>query len=160
MLPSIPSIVSKYIGYFILAISGIVYTIELINESSTIVLTLGLSAFGILGVLSAICFTFVPCLNEDNEKKETLYAGEKFLHSCLLIIQSIFFKYASEHILAFNYLHNISWLLNITKFISYLLLLTLVGYALWFSLYGFEAINNFLWDRYENRVKMRVSKKK
>ena len=101
----------------------------------------------------------MQCLDEDNGKKEPLYAGEKFLHSCLLIIQSIFFKYASEHIIAFNYLNNISWLLNITKLITYLLLLTVVSYAVYFSLYGFEAINNFLWLRYEKRLKMRNSKK-
>jgi hypothetical protein len=156
----IASIIRKQTGYLILGMTGTFYAIQLINESSSKVLTLGLSAFGILGILSAICFTLVPCLDKDDEKEYPLFAGEKFLHSCLFIIQSIFVKYASEQIIALQFLKNIPLLLIAINLIINTILIIVISYATYFSFFGFEALNEFLWNRCEKRLEERTSKKK
>jgi hypothetical protein len=154
------AIVSKYFGEGILCLTALFYASQFIRESITNVFPIGLSAFGILGVLSATCFTLVPCLDKEDDKPQALYAGEKFLHSCLLIIQSIFVKYASEQIVSLQFVKNVPWLLSTINIITILILVTVISYATYFSLFGFEALNDFLWNRYEKRLKKLTSKKK
>jgi hypothetical protein len=39
-----------------------------------------LTAMATIAALSALCFSFILCLNDEDDKKTTLYAGERFLH--------------------------------------------------------------------------------
>jgi hypothetical protein len=117
------------------------------------VFTIGLSAFALIAALSGLCYALAPCLPTEEEKHSPLYAGEKFLHSCLLLLQTVFLKYASDSVLSFKWIQDNRLLNSTVFFLSAVLLVGIGSFATYFCLFGFEAINGFLWKRYEFRWK-------
>lgn len=159
MPPQWASLVSKSIGYFIIGISGIFYIQRIVSEPLDRVTTIAMSAIGIIGVLSATCYQAVPCFNNDDNREEVLYAAEKFLHSALLIIQTLFLKFALDQILSIEFVGNTTWLKKIS-FASFSFLIFGIGsFALFFACYGFDSLNRFLWKQYELRMKKMEEKK-
>jgi energy-converting hydrogenase Eha subunit C len=145
------SLFSRTIGQIVLGVAGVMYANQLWASPLDKVVAIGLLAFGAIAVLSALCFTMAPCLTTEEERYPTLYAGEKFFHSSLLLIQTIFLKYAGESLLNVQFVANVSWLhrsIGITINIA----ASLTGaVATWFSIYGFQSLNEFFWQRYERR---------
>lgn len=160
MPPKLTSLISKSIGYFVIMISGIFYIQRIATEPLEKVTTIALSSIGIIGVLSATCYQAVPCYDNEHNHEEALYAAEKFLHSALLIIQTLFLKFALDQILAIEFVKNTSWLKTVSSVIFIFLIVGIGSFALFFACWGFESLNRFLWNRYELRMDKRIEKKK
>jgi len=154
------SLISKSIGYFVIILSGIFYIQRIVVEPLERVATIALSAIGTIGVLSATCYQAVPCFDNERDRKEALYAAEKFLHSALLIIQTLFLKFALDQILTIEFVNNTIWLKNVLVGFFGLLLVGIGSFALLFASYGLDSLNKFLWKRYELRMNNKVEKKK
>jgi hypothetical protein len=151
MFPRFASFVSSTVGYIIIAAAALMYMNQFIQSSINEVFTVGLSAFALVAALSGLCYALAPCLTIDEEKKTPLYAGEKFFHSCLLLLQTIFLKYVSISVLEIKWIQEHSSI-NYSVSIVFNILLVLISLiATYFCLFGFEAINDFLWKRYEVR---------
>jgi len=161
MPPKWASSISKSVGYFVIMISGIFYIQRVVSEPLEKVTAIALSAIGIVGVLSAICYQAVPCFDNDHNREEVLYAGEKFLHSALLIIQTLFLKFALDQIVSFEFVKNTAWLKILSSGSFSFLIVGIGSFALYFACYGFDALNTFLWKQYELRMeKINITEKK
>jgi hypothetical protein len=141
MTPKISSTISKTVGYAIFVSSGISYLTNMATEPSSKAITVGVSALGIIGLLSGLCFTMTKCIEDKNMKNTLIYSGEKFLHSCLLIVQTIFLKFAYDGFSAFMKKEFIPLVANIASYVFYLLVISIGIYAIYFSIYGFEDLN-------------------
>ena len=151
MTPKIFRILSAIIGYMITGIASLMYVNQIVNEPSDKVATLALSAFAVIAVLSGLCFALMPCLDRFEDRRVTLYAGEKFFHSSLLIIQTIFLKFAAGVLVSTEWLKNHAWLHFSVSMVSGILITAIAVLATYFFLFGFEALNDHLWERYEGR---------
>jgi len=160
MPPKWAPLISKSIGYFVILMSGIFYIQRIASAPLEKVTTIALSSIGIIGVLSAICYQAVPCYDNEHNREEALYAAEKFLHSALLIIQTLFLKFAFDQILTIEFVKNTSWLKTVSSGIFIFLIVGIGSFALLFACYGFESLNRFLWNRYELRMNKMPEMKK
>ena len=159
MTPNIAAKFSKTIGFIIFSITGLTYVNTSLTEPVDKVVNVGLSAFAAIAVLSGLCFALVSCLKNDKEQSSPLYAGEKFLHSGLLIIQTVFIKYFFDRISNFDFLKTWANANLIFKIVTNLAVLTTGMFATYFSIYAFQSLNDFLWDRYTDRRKKMLEKK-
>jgi hypothetical protein len=153
MFPRIASFICGTIGYIIVSSAALMYVSRLMRQPFGNVFTVGLSAFALLAAMCGLCFSFAPCLSEDKDRKTALYAGEKFLHSCILILQTIFLIYVKEGLLAIKWVGEHNWLRSSISVIMHIILIITSSLATWFCLFAVEAINDFLWERYEIRWK-------
>jgi len=159
MFPRVASFVSGTIGYIIIGSAAIGYISQFIQQPVSGVFTVGLSAFALLAALSGLCLAFAPYMTTDEDKKAPLYAGEKFFHSCLLLLQTIFLKYVTDSVLVIQWIQDCIWLRYSVMILANFLLVVTGSLATYFCLYGFQAINDFFWKRYELRWKEMHRKK-
>ena len=153
------SFISKTIGYIIISVSGLVYIQKLIIVSIEKVTPIALTAIATIAALSALCFSFVQSISDEHDKNSGLYAGEKFLHSTLLIILTLFLKYASDQALSFTSINSIIWLKITISIISSLFLFGIGGYAITMAALGFHDLNKTLWSRFEKLAEKNLKSK-
>jgi hypothetical protein len=149
--PKLASIISRKISYVIIFISAGFYCVSLVTESAEKVTVIGLTVFGIIAGLSALCLGFVSAVEESKDKSEFRYAGEKYLHSSLLLAQTIFLKYIEQNILSLNFIKAIPIVYKSSQFILEICLFGSLVYATYFCLYATKSLNDILWERYELR---------
>jgi hypothetical protein len=119
---------------------------------------MALTAFGITAALSGICFTMAPIKKEDTGIR---FAGEKFLHSSLLLIQSIIVIYVKESMLSLTLINTYNTIKIIIDIVLSILIVLVSVVAAISWLYGFDELNTDLWKKWEKRIElMRESKKK
>lgn len=150
---------SNAIGYIIISITGLFYIQRVLMEPIDKVTNVALTAIGTIAVLSALSFTFAPIIDEDHDKRSGIYAGEKFLHSTLLIILILFLKFANDQLINFDFIKSINWLKITINVIFGMPMLGLGGFAVTMAALGFDDLNKTLWLRYEKRAKENLKKK-
>src|SRR5450631_973447 len=89
------------IGTPIIFVTLIIYVQRAITQPSATVYPLVVTAFGMTAALSGICFRMASSLLEDSTPR---YAGEKFLHSAILLIQSLFLIYAKDAVISLGWM--------------------------------------------------------
>ena len=152
MKPEFPYLnahVSRYIATPLIAITAFTLTVSTFGLPAKEVYPMVFSVFGISAALSGICFTLaVSPTNESSIK----YAGEKFLHSSLLLIQSIAIVFVKSEILSSSFIKSSEIRIEITS-IVFVILFTYVSSVAWWSFYyGFKALNDDLWPKYKKRI--------
>jgi ABC-type iron transport system FetAB permease component len=140
------------IVFFIIFWAGYNYVQNLINEQSKDVMAVGFSKIIIIAGLSGLCYMAVPFIKDDKYKSQFLVAGEKFSHSCLMIVQTVFLKYLTGYIFKWEFVLKIDWVKTFLEVIFATLYFVLGGYAVFFFVWGFDALNKHLWSRYEKRI--------
>jgi hypothetical protein len=139
---------SRSVGTVIVLMAGLTYIKEIVQRPLDQIAGVLLTAFGVIAALSALCFSAAPCYS-DQSKGETLYAGEKFLHSCVAIIQLLFLKYAVSRIPEWEFIKGLEWIDTLARIV-----LGIFGLgAMYFAWLGLMYLNIFLWKRYEFWVK-------
>lgn len=150
------SLISKYTGYMIICISGLFYIQRLIIEPIEKVTSIALTAIGIIAALSSLCFSFIQGISDEHDKNSGLYAGEKFLHSALLIILTLFLKYITDQALSYNLIKAIIWLKSTILIVAGILIFGMGFYAVIMAALGFHDLNKTLWSRYEKLAKINL----
>jgi len=150
---------SSAIGYIIISLTGTFYIQRLLMEPIEKVSNIALTAIGTIAALSALSFTFAPVINEAHGKKSGLYAGEKFLHSTLLIILTLFLKFAFDQLINLDFIKSINWLKLTLGIIFYIPMIGLGGFGVTMAALGFHDLNKTLWFRYERLSKENLKKK-
>ena len=143
--------ISATIGYLIFGSSVLTYVSVLIKQPFEKMSTVGLSAFALVAAVSGLCFSMASVLEKENDKSTAIYSGEKFLHSTVLILETIVLKYASDTLLASQFMKAHELFSTIISWAAFALLLIISSYATYFYLYGFEALHDFLWNRFHVR---------
>ena len=144
--------VSKSIGYLVIFLAGQTYIMGLLSEPVERITSVALSSLGAIVALSALCFAVVPCLSSEDDKIAPMHAGEKFFHSTLLLIQTLFLKYAANAILSYAWVKSTVWLFVILPFLNGVLITGIGLFAVLNVAWGFDSLNRFFWQRYELRV--------
>jgi hypothetical protein len=126
----------------------IFYVARAINQRATDVYGFAMAAFGVTAALSAICLTLSERVDGSSRIR---YAGEKFLHSSLLLIQTAMIIYLKDAVTASHWLSSHPWISNSarTLIVTLLGLLSSGAAVAWY--YGFDALNSQLWQNWERR---------
>jgi len=143
--------ISATLSYIIFSWSVLTYVIALLQQPIEKMANIGLSAFALVAAVSGLCFAMAAILENDNGKSTAIYAGEKLLHSTVLILQTIVLKYALDTLMSSDFMKSHETLTSITSIVSHVFLSIVSSYAAYFSLYGFEALHDFLWNRFHIR---------
>jgi energy-converting hydrogenase Eha subunit C len=143
---------SQSIGYIIIFFAGQTYVLGLLTEPLERITSIALSSLGAIVALAALCFAVVPCLSSENDKKAPLYAGEKFFHSTLLIIQTLFLKYGADTFLSYSLIKSQHWLVVDLTILTFLLISGIGLFAVLNAAWGFDSLNKFFWQRHDERM--------
>ncbi len=152
------SSLSKYLGYMILSTSGIVYVQRILFEPIEKVATLAFTAIATIGALSALCFSYVSCIFNENDKNSGIYSGEKFLHSTLLIIQTLFIKYVADQVLFLEMVKTVPWFKTTISIITGSIILWIGTSAVTLAALGFDTLNKTLWSHYVKNASKNLNK--
>ncbi|HZK95309.1 MAG TPA: hypothetical protein VFC67_13960 [Prolixibacteraceae bacterium] len=149
---------STVIAIPIILITLSFYITRAINLPANEVFPLAIAAFGITAALSGICFTMAPTKTDESAIR---YAGEKFLHSSLLLIQSVIVIYAKDSLLSLDLMtkHGTIKIIIVIVFSSVISLVSVMAAITWY--HGFDSLNSDLWEKWKKRIEdMRKSNKK
>lgn len=114
------------------------------------ILPMAITVLGITLALSGICFSMAPT---DKEEPTVRYSGEKFLHSSLLLIQTIIIIFAKDALNTIPFINTQNVLKIIITLIlqGLLILISTVAAITWF--WGLVELNKELWKKWEMRIK-------
>lgn len=140
---------STVIAAPILFITTVVYIQRAINQPAAEIFPLTMTAFGVTAALSGICFTMAPLTTNESTAR---YAGEKFLHSSLLLIQSLIIIYAKDAIINLPFIidHGLAKKIVAVIFSSIVSLVSSTAGLTWY--WGFSELNRELWRNWERRI--------
>jgi len=125
------------------------YVAHAISQPASAVYGIGIASFGVSAALSAICFTVSEPVQGSPDFR---YAGEKFLHSSVLLIQTMMLIYLRDLLTASSWLDSHLWLGALAKALPVFLLPLLSGAAAVTWYHGFDALNSRLWRNWERRM--------
>jgi hypothetical protein len=148
--PKLYALASVWVATPLLYICTLVYLQNAIFQPAASTFPIGLSAFGVTAALSGICFSMArACENPGTAK----YAGEKFLHSAILLIQGLFLIYLRDAVGESNLLKPWPYLIVAAKGFAVGLLSLVTAVAGWTWYHGFSELNEFLWKNWEERMR-------
>lgn len=154
--PNIFGIMSNIFLTIIIMTAGISYVKQILRQPLSEATGIMLATFGAIAGISAVCYTAVPFYKKGQDET-ILFAGEKFLHSCLMIIQTLFLKFGIDRIPEWDFLKNLGWLKYVQWFADFILIVFgLVAIMLAYA--GFFELNRFLWKRYKIKREERHKK--
>ena len=151
--------ISVSIGYIIFGCAILLYVANITRQPFEKVSSVGLAAFALVAAVSGLCFAMAQVLDKENEKSKALYSGEKLLHSSVLILETLVLKYASDAVLSATVLKSHETVITVVYWVSFGLIFIISSYAAYFLLYGFEALHDFLWNRFQLRRQNMNNKK-
>jgi hypothetical protein len=144
--------ISKGLGYLVLATTALFYDIELVSGTSEKVIPIALSGVAVIGLIAGLCFSFAQSEDDVEQRRRLTHTGEKFFHSCLLFIQVIFVRYATDRLLALPSMNADPKGSSFVATVSTIMLAAISLYGTYFFIYGFKVLNTQLWIRFQRRV--------
>ena len=140
---------SPIIVYFI----GLYYTLHLLTNMSKDTTPITNTAFAIVATLSALSFTFARALKGSDKESDDIcvFAGERFLHACLMLITASIIKYFFLSVKNFALISRYVQLIVALQFIIGLLATLLFYFALHSAHTGLSVLNKLLWSRFGRR---------
>jgi hypothetical protein len=130
-------------------IAAVAYIQKAFERPTPEAYAVGITAFGITAALSGICFAMAPVCNGDT----AIYAGEKFLHTSLLLIQTLMVLYVRDAMLTIEWIRSHSPVVLAMKFAASSVLMLVTIAATWTWHYGLTALNTLLWENWERRIR-------
>lgn len=148
--PAIYEAVSVWVATPLLGFSTLVYAMSAITNPASEVYPTGVAAFGVTAALSGICFTMTPTGGGSSVLR---YSGEKFLHSSLLIVQSLLVIYIRDAVTGFQWVHAHTTFAGNVAGLAAAVLSFVVAAAAWTWHHGFADLNALLWKNWERRIR-------
>lgn len=147
--PAFQANVSKWLAGLVVAITVSSFNYYANFKPAQDVYNMAFASFGVTAVLSGLCFGMAPSKTTEPRIR---FSGEKFLHSSLLIGQTIIVVYAKNALLGLSIIRDHLVITRIiTAFFFFVIFNVSVFAAVtWFN--GFQGLNKELWDRYKKRV--------
>ncbi len=140
---------SKFLAVPLITYFSTIYVIDAIQEPSVKVFPLGLSIFGITAALSSMSFSMArACDNADVAK----YAGEKFLHSAILLIQCLLVLHIRDTFIETELVKNLSYAVITVRAIAAGIVILVVTAAFWTWFHGYTELNQILWENWRQRI--------
>ncbi len=147
--PVLYEMVSVWIVTPLVGFSTIFYAMGAIRHPASEVYPVGLAALGVTAALSGICFTMAPTNGQYSTER---YAGEKFLHSSLLLIQSLLVVYIRDAVLASAWMQAHTTIAGNIAGLAAAAFSFVAAAAAWTWHHGFTDLNAVLWKNWERRI--------
>lgn len=137
---------------FIFAVASVQHAIDQPASSS---LNTGLSTFGMTAALAGISFSMARASADPTTAYYAGYAGEKFLHSAILLIQSLAILYIRDTVVEIDWIKTWPWpnLVITVKLVAHGILFLVTAAALWTWHHGYSELNGILWKNWEQRIR-------
>jgi hypothetical protein len=147
--PSFYAAASMWVATPLIALFASFYVTSAYTKPGSAVYPLGMAILGITLALAGVCFT-VP--ESTDGSRGLYYAGEKFLHSALLLIQSVMLVYIKEEISGSGWWKQHAGLtVAVFGAIAGLFALTSGGAAVcWY--WAFDAANRQMWANWKRKI--------
>src|ERR1700730_8214047 len=146
--PAFYKVASVSIATPIIYFAAIFYLQHGIMEPANTALPIWITAVGVSLGLSAACFTMSPIgVNTHGQ-----YAGEKFLHSSVLLIQSLFLLYVRDALTELDWIKTNGFILETIKIVANSFLTLIAGVAAVCWSFGFSQLNEVLWHNWKTRI--------
>ncbi len=144
--------VSIFIATPIIIVVSVVYMHSFVYAPYSKSYEFALSAIGISAALSAICLSAMLPIEADKTLLVFRYAGEKFLHSCLLLIQALIIAFARDNILLWDWFVPFDGLRRAVELIANTAGLFVTATAAFCWYWAFEGLNRKLWANWRQRI--------
>lgn len=131
------------------------YVQRAIEFPASDVYAVGIAAFGVTTVLSAVCFAMAVA---PSSVPTSTFAGEKLLHSSILLVQTLLLVFVRDEILQLQFVRNHSFFAGLARTIITVILFTIAFGAVWTWHSGFSALNEVLWKNWERRIREHSAK--
>ncbi len=142
-----------HVPVFLFFLVGLYYNYRLLSRLTEDTTTITNLAFGVAATLSALSFSCARAIEGPQEAKDRFaYAGERFLHACLMVLTASALKYASV-LLGVHQPAEVSqlgWRHALSLFghgVAGVLVGVLFFYALTSAHGGMIVLNRLLWQR-------------
>lgn len=147
--PILYKVVSVWLAVPLLGFSTYFYVARAIHLPANEIYSVCLTALGVTAALSGICFTMV---SNGKCASTAQYAGEKFLHSTLLLLQSLFLVYIRDASTSLEWIQGYATFVSVFVGIvnSFFGLVSSVAAVTWY--HGFTELNEVLWKNWECRI--------
>jgi hypothetical protein len=146
--PALYKVASVSIATPLVGLATLLYLQNGITEPSSSAFPIGITAVGVTLGLAAACFTMSPIgVNTHGQ-----YAGEKFLHSSLLLIQSLFLLYVRDALKELDWIKTNGFIVETIKIVANAILALITATAGWSWHWGFSLVNQVLWDNWKRRI--------
>ena len=133
----------------IIGLVAILYVSGAISRPASEIYGIGIAAFGLTAALSAICFSVSETWPGSSNFR---YAGEKFLHSSVLLVQTLMLLYLNESLAGSTWLTYHLWVGRIVRGVPRSLFGLLSGAAAIAWHQGFGVVDWQLWENWKQRV--------
>lgn len=142
--------VSVWIAMPLVYFWAIVYAQRAIAYPASEVYTVGMAAFGVTAGLSAVCFAMAVA---PAAVPASTYAGEKFLHSSILLVQTMLVVFVRDAILQLQFVRDHSFIAGQARGLFAVILVFVAIAAVWTWYHGFSELNAGLWKNWERRIR-------
>lgn len=142
--------VSVWIAMSLVYFWAIVYAQRAIGYPASEVYAVGMAAFGVTAALSAVCFAMAVA---PVSVPASTHAGEKFLHSSILLVQTLLIVSVRDAILQLEFVRNHSFLVGQARGLFAVIFYFVAIAAVWTWYHGFSELNAVLWKNWERRIR-------
>jgi hypothetical protein len=150
--PVIWARISTWFATPLVIVVATVYLHDFISKPASEIYGFALAAVGITAALSSICLSTTGPIGRATTLPLLRWAGEHFLHSCLLLIQVLIIAFARDTILAWESVTNYGWLKVAVIALPNTAGLFLGGNAAWVWYWAFDELNKELWVNWRERI--------
>lgn len=133
----------------IVGVIGTVYSAILFSDFATDTSAITNVAFGAAAALSAICFSAVPTVEEDSDRRDFHRSADMFLHGALLVLVAGLIKYTYQDIAEIRWLIERPALYKAFEWGSRLLVPGFFLNAVLSAYDGLVHLNRVLWRRWD-----------
>lgn len=142
--------VSVWIAVPLVYFWAIVYAQRALCCPASEVYAVGMAAFGVTTALSAVCFAMAVT---PAAAPASTHAGEKFLHSSILLVQTMLIVSVRDAVLQSQFVREHSFLAGQARRLAAVLLFFVAVAAVWTWHHGFSELNAALWKNWERRIR-------
>lgn len=142
--------VSTWIAIPLVYFWAVTYAQRAITSTGSEVYAVGMAAFGVTAALSAVCFAMAVT---PAAVLVSTYAGEKFLHSSILLVQTLLVVSVRDAVLGLDFVRDHSFLAGQARGLSAVILGFVATAAVWTWHHGFSELNAALWKNWERRIR-------
>ena len=128
------------------------YLWDFVSKPASEIYGFGLAAVGITAALSSICLSATAPMGRATTLPLLRWAGEHFLHSCLLLIQVLIIAFARDTILVWEWVTNYGWLKVAVIVLANTAGFYVGGNAAWTWYWAFDELNKELWANWRERI--------
>lgn len=136
----------------LIIVVAVLYIQEFISKPASEIYGFGLSAVGITAALCAICLSAVSPIGTATTLPVLRWAGEHFLHSCLLLIQVLIVAFARDIILEWEWVTRYDLLKRVIVALANIAGVFVAGTAAWCWYWAFDELNKELWANWRHRI--------